>query len=183
MVVLMFANHTYGATSKLQPEGFGAGCPRLIGCCARAPDVTPVAIIIVRAAAMRIRFNIKNSFASIYRSYAPEAAPNVKSGIKAGSQNEKQSEDEGDLRADLPGRAEFRTHRVVVRFESEVDWQLAADLHDTDNWTANQHGPGNGWLWAFGLVVQIPTLSDRSQRVRSSLAAATAARSAAGSAE
>ena len=65
MVELMLAIHRYGATSKVQPGA--VGCPRLIGCCARAPDIPPVAIMAVRTAAMRIRFSIESSFAPIYR--------------------------------------------------------------------------------------------------------------------
>jgi transposase len=51
--------HKYGATSKVQPGGPAACRPKLISCCARAPDVPSAARSTASTAAMTILFNVK----------------------------------------------------------------------------------------------------------------------------
>src|ERR1700722_5292914 len=57
--VLMVANHAYGATLKVQPDGLAGGCPALAGCCARAPNIAPAVSSPARTTAITIRRSIR----------------------------------------------------------------------------------------------------------------------------
>ena len=54
-----FANHTYGARLKVQPDGLAAGCAGVAGCCAWTPDATPTTSNPVKTPAITIRRNIR----------------------------------------------------------------------------------------------------------------------------
>src|SRR5271165_4275538 len=63
-VALRLANHTYGATLKVQPDALAAGCAGLVGCCARTPDVAPAASSPARTAAQTSRRAVRDALGS-----------------------------------------------------------------------------------------------------------------------